>query len=282
MAKLINYRRPFFLYAMQSKAIRRTNFGTLGREIKNKLNSDNDAKVIIQGANSQTGIGKTTLAILLCRFIDPEWDAESKAFIDVQEYLNAHLDYPKGSALLLDEIEAGADSRRSTSTENVNLSQGWAKLRSRNIATVCTLPSISMLDKRMMELADYWVLVRKRGVAQPYRIEVNDFAPHRAPSRQAFDGEEHIRFADLPDDDPDKRYLDSIKDDHIRGDSLASIPVPEHEKKLKQAKQESRKEMRNEMMRDMYSKLDVSYADISNLETVDMTKQGVGVIIRDE
>ena len=264
------------------QAVSRSNFGTLGREIRNKLDNDNDAKVIIQGQNSQTGIGKTTLAILLCRFIDETengWSAEEKSFIDVREYLNACLDKPKGSALLLDEIEAGADSRRATSRENVDLSQGWAKLRARNMAHICTLPSISMLDKRMLELADYWILVKKRGIAQPYRINVNDFAPHRAPSRMPFDGDEHIRFSDIPASDPDKEYLDEIKDEHVRGSGTRNIPYPEHKKKLEAAKESTEKEVRDKIIRDLYRSTDLTQKEIGKLDTVDMTDAGVNKIV---
>lgn len=265
-----------------AQAVKRTNFGTLGRDAKRKLESDNDIKIIIQGANSQTGIGKTTLAILLCRYIDPEWNAEEKAFVDVQEYLNAHLDYPKGSALLLDEIEAGADKRRANSQENVDLSQGWATLRARNVATVATLPSISMLDSRMLELADYWILVKRRGVAQPFKINVNDFAPSRTPQRKPLPGDEHIRFPDLPSDDPDKEYLDAIKDEMVRDSGMRSVPLPEHKQKLEKAKEKARRAKRNEVIRDLHASADMTYANIGDLNCIDLTKQAVGNIARND
>ena len=263
-----------------SSSVLRTDFGTMGREAKKKLRTDNDIKIIIQGQNSQTGIGKTTLAIQLCRYIDPEWNAEEKAFIDIHEYLNAHLDYPKGSALLLDEIEHGADSRRAMSSQNVDLSQGWAKLRARNIATVATLPSISMLDKRMLELADYWVLVKSRGVAQPFRINVNDFRPSRLPSRKPLPGDEHIQFRDLSDDDEDKEYLDKLKDEAIRETgSMETIKQAEHKKKVEKAVEKAKKETRDEMIRELYRQTDLTQREIGKLEAVDMTDAGVNKIV---
>lgn len=254
----------------------------LGRRARKKLNNDNDIKIIIQGKNSQTGIGKTTLAIQLCRYIDPDWDAERKAFVDVKQYINAHLDYDKGSALLLDEIEAGADSRRAMSSDNVELSQAWATLRARNIATVCTLPSISMLDNRMLELADYWILVKKRGLAQPFEINVNDFAPNRTPQRAPLPGDEHISFRDLPADDPDKEYLDSIKDEMLRNDTTGYISQEEHEAELSTAREEAVREFRDSVIVDTYSTLDgVTYRDIADIEALDISYQRVGEIIND-
>lgn len=263
------------------QAHKRASFGTMLRDARDRLSNDNDVKIIIQGANSQTGIGKTTLAIELCREIDQNgWSAERKAFIDVQEYLNSYLDYPKGSALLLDEIGAGADSRRATSTENVNLSQGWQLLRSKNIATVATLPSTSMLDNRMLELADYWVLVRSRGIAQPFEINVNDF--NGKVSRDELPGREHIKFPDLPDNDDDKQYLDDIKDNKVRDGGMESIPKAEHRKKVEDAKEQAAKDKRDELIRSLYQHTELSYANIGDLPAIDLTKQTVGQIVRGE
>ena len=261
------------------KAHKEANWGTIGRVAKEKLQSDNDIKIIIQGANSQTGVGKTTLAIELCRWIDHnEWNADEKAFIEPQTYLNSYLEYPEGSALLLDEIGAGADSRRATSTDNVELSQGWQMLRSRNIATIATLPSTNMLDNRMLELADYWILVKKRGIAQPYEIRVNDFNGKIA--RKPLPGDEHISFPDLPDSDRDKKYLDNIKDNKVKTGGVKSIPYPEHQEKIENAEQDARQSKRNEIIRDLYQQTDMSYSAIGDLPSIDLTKQTVGQIVR--
>lgn len=265
------------------KAHKKANFGTLGRIARKKLNNDNDIKIIIQGKNSQTGIGKTTLAIELCRYIDKTddgWNADGKAFIDVNKYLNSYLDYPKGSAFLLDEIGAGADSRRSNSKENVELSQGWQLLRSRNIATIATLPSTSMLDKRLLELADYWILVKSRGIAQPYEIRVNDF--NGSVARKPLPGDEHIRFPDLPDYDSDKKYLDSIKDDKVRGEGMKTVRMDEHKKKLNKIRKTTRKETRDKIIRSLYASSDLSYAQIGEIGEIDLTKQAIGAIVREE
>jgi len=266
-----------------NKAHKIASFGTLGRKAKQKLRTDNDIKIIIQGANSQTGIGKTTLAIELCRFIDETdhgWNAERKSFIDIQQYLNSYLEYTPGSALLLDEIGAGADSRRSNSKENVKLSHGWQLLRSRNIATVATLPSTSMLDKRMLQLADYWILVKSRGLAQPYKINVNDFTG--VVSRDSLPGEEHIRFPDLRDGDTDKQYLDQIKDDKVKGDEMASIPMPEHREAISNAKDETSKETRDEIITDLYNHTELTYKEIGAIPSIDLRKARVGEIVRGE
>lgn len=262
-------------------------FGTMGRRIVRKLKNDNDAKVLVVGKNSETGIGKTTFAIELCRYLDQtdeDWSAEEKAYIDIPEYIAAHMEKRKGSCLMLDEIEAGADSRRATSHDNVNLSQAWATMRAQNIATVATLPSVSMLDNRLLELADYWVLVKKRGLAQPYEVSVNDFngKVQRKPLSPDKNGNgEHIQFPDLPANDADKNYLDSIKDDTVweLAESSEKLTVAEHKKKLNQEAEDAKREKRNEIIRDFYENTDFSTTDLSNFDSIGLSQSQVSEVI---
>jgi hypothetical protein len=270
--------------------MRESGFGTMGKDIRRKLRNDNDGKILVVGKNSETGIGKTTFAIQLCRFLDStsdDWRAEEKAHIDIDEYIEAHMTRNKGSCLLLDEIEAGADSRRAMSNQNVHLSQAWATMRAQNIATVATLPSVSMLDNRMLELADYWVLVKQRGLAQPYKVVVNDFngrvqrkAINPTKKGQPETGE-HIQFTDLPGDDPDKKYLDSIKDDTVWDltNDAKKLSASEHKKKKKKAVEDARREKRNEMIRDFYENTDLSTTDLSEFESVGVSQSQVSEIV---
>jgi len=179
--------------------------------------------------------------------------------------------------LLLDEIEAGADSRRFMSQENVDLSQAWATMRARNICTIATLPSISMLDNRMIELADYWILVKRRGLAQPYHVKVNDF--NGKVRREPFPNDQHITFSDLPDSDADKEYLDSIKDDMLQMDESGYIKVQEHKKELEKRVEEAKKEMRDGMVEELYEKTSASQREISELSFVDVSQPRVNQML---
>lgn len=253
-------------------------FGSLEKAVRGALTNDNDAKIIIQGADSQTGIGKTTLAIKLARQIDSDWSAEEKAFIDIRKYINAHLNKPEGSALLLDEIEKGADSRRFMSQENVDLSQAWATLRARNIAVIATLPSVSMLDNRMLELADYWILVKRRGLAQPYKVSVNDFTGK--VSRNPFPGDEHLTFGDLPAGDVDKEYLDTLKDEMLMSDETGYISKEKHKAELEKREEEVRKEIRNEFLASLNHETELSQRDIADLDAVDVHQSTISQILK--
>jgi hypothetical protein len=60
------------------------------------------------------------------------------------------------------------------SNQNVKLSHLWATMRFREIYSIITLPSASMLDKRLKELADLKIVVHNRGTAVAYKTKIDD------------------------------------------------------------------------------------------------------------
>lgn len=210
--QVTNFRVPNFQYSV------------LGMFILYRLINNRDCKIIITSSGSTTGTGKTTLAILLCRFIryaandifnmNKSWSAKEYASVDLNEYFHSYDTADKGDALLPDEIEFGADRRRSMSNENLHLSQAWQILRYKNVVSVATLPSTSVLDRRMLELGDIWINVVMRGRANTYYLTVDDFTGEIIRKRLKFSGfRESILWQDLPDGDRDFQYLKSQKED---------------------------------------------------------------------
>lgn len=206
-----NFRVPNFQYA------------TLGRLILYRLVNNRDMKIVITSRGSTTGTGKTTLAIHLCRWVracanelferEGDWSAEEYSQIDIEDYLQAYRDSKPGDALLLDEVEFSADRRRHMTHENVRLSHAWSILRYRNVVSVATLPTASMIDKRMMELADVWINVMMRGRANTYYLTVDDFSWDLVRKRLKQAGyKESLIWPDLPDGDPDFEYLAETKE----------------------------------------------------------------------
>lgn len=256
-------------------------FGTLGHEVKRDVyERDLDAKIIITSHNSRPGLSKTTLSIKMARDFDSHgWSAEQKGFMDAHQYHNAYESEEPGSVLLFDEIEGEADSRRAMSNKNVELSQAWAQNRYRNMITICTLPSVSMLDNRMLELSDYWINVIDRGVAHPYRILVNDFTGKVI--RQRIDEDGVIRYTDLPDGDEDYEYLKAEK--HSRRTSVNDryIDEAEHEETVEKAEESARMESRNEWLKCLAQETDLSTYNIADLDPVEISRQRVQQIISD-
>lgn len=169
------------------------------KDMNHKIEQGKDIQIVIVGRNAERGLGKTTLAILLCKILDRHgWD-HSKGTVNFDEYKELYHDLPERSAILLDEMELMADSRRALSKENVQLSQVWSMFRYRQMITIGTIPSADQLDKRMKKLSSGRITVVERGLAFPYKYRVDDFSGIVTPLRyrNKYGMKEQIRFFDL-------------------------------------------------------------------------------------
>lgn len=150
-------------------------------EYANRLVSGRDMHVVIT-ASSETGVGKTTLAVTLALLWDQNgWNAEKAAVADAAEYTNKYDEVAPGSVLILDEAEIAADARRGTTKGNVEVSQAFAGKRYRQVFGMLTAPSKSWIDQRLgSDAADYWIQAqetdrgRPKGEAVVYRLKSNE------------------------------------------------------------------------------------------------------------
>lgn len=160
-------------------------YTTFGKFIIYRLLNDRDVKILITGKGKTTGTGKTTLGILIARWInhvrndlfnmDQNWHSSEYSFMDVWEYLQKYKESLPGDPLLTDELEYMADRRRHMSNENVKFSQAWSILRYKNVVTIGTAPGLSDLEKRVIETADIWINVVHTGRANTYYLTFDDF-----------------------------------------------------------------------------------------------------------
>jgi hypothetical protein len=250
----------------------------LGYEVQNAIEKDLDAKILITSHNSKPGLSKTTLALQMARQWDPHgWNADDKAFMDVFEYRDAYLNEEPGSVLLFDEIEDAADNRRGNSKENVELSQAWAQLRYRNMVTICTLPTVTMLDKRMIEMSDYWINVIWRGVAHPYNIYVNDFDGSISRVRMGPENNAVLKYPDVPDGDEDYETLTQMKRQNVEIDRRY-IKQDEHDSIVEREREKAQTAKRDEIIQSLAEQTDLRHADIGSLDGVDVSRQRIGQI----
>jgi alkylhydroperoxidase/carboxymuconolactone decarboxylase family protein YurZ len=150
-------------------------------EYANRLVANRDMHVIVTAA-SETGVGKTTLAVVLALLWDQHgWTADKAAVASAEEYIHLYDQVEPGSVLLLDEAEIAADNRRGTTTSSVELSQAFAGKRYRQVFGIMTAPTKSWVDKRMgADAADYWIQAqetdrgRAKGEAIVYRLKSNE------------------------------------------------------------------------------------------------------------
>lgn len=149
----------------------------LFHEYLTRLAIGRDMHVIVTAA-SETGVGKTTLAVALALLWDQHgWTADKAAVASAPEYSHKYDEVPPGSVLILDEAEKAVDNRRGTSKGNVELSQAFAAKRYRQVFGIMTAPAKGWVDDRLgSDAADYWVQAletdegRAKGEARVYRL----------------------------------------------------------------------------------------------------------------
>lgn len=227
----------------------------LARLLLYRINNDMEAQILITGKSATRGLGKTQLAICLAKWLHrcvicescgfvwpytdpicprceeedpgwramPTWSYEDNAFLRVNRYIDACLSTSR-EVMLFDEIEYAADSRRAMTHENVDLSQALMTLRWKSNIMIATLPTASVLDGRIEQLADVWVNIVRRGDANAYHLWTNDFPPYqRSRIRMTLENGwvETIHW-DPIDDDPDYQKLTADKERLVRssGDEL--------------------------------------------------------------
>jgi len=207
-------------------------YSNLGMIILYRMIRNRDVKIIITSKGNTTGLGKTTLAMILARTIErlnmdlfgvdvqnpnayPGWEAEEQAFIKAWDYIEAYKDVDRsGKVFLFDEIEIDMDNRRSMSTRQLVMSQAWQKLRYKNVVTIATAPGIHQLDKRVPENTDIWINVMGQGRAFIYYLTMfSDWDGQLQPKRLKKAGlKESLTWLPPDSDDPDMAYLNELKE----------------------------------------------------------------------
>lgn len=155
-----------------------------------------DLKIIITADDSETGVGKTTLAGWLAlnwqyMFSGEKWSAEDYATLNPQDYFQMVTDVPPGTVTIIDDAEE-LDARRSMQNMNVKFSWWWMIMRLKQVITILTLPSPAAIDSRLEELADVWINVQRRGTGLAHDIGVQSYGTRDVTTKK-------VHLVDFPD-----------------------------------------------------------------------------------
>lgn len=220
--------------------------------------------VVVTARDSETGTGKTTLAVEMAHEWDEHgWSAE-KGTLDPKEYQEMYDEVEPGAVLILDEAEQAADNRRSMSDQNLTLSHLWATMRFKQVSSIITLPTVTMLDKRLKELADYRIHVVRRGLAKVYKVKVEDTGEHQLFEKNTG----WVRWG-ARDDDPEYRRLSEKKAERMRGYEVGGSDEEEVDVEA------VRRERRNELIRSMNEEM--THKEIG--EIVGLSRSAVSQIV---
>lgn len=254
-------------------AFRRSQFFA---EFLNRLVTGRDMNIIITAA-SETGVGKTTLAVALALLMDQYgWTHDKACVANPVKYDRLYDQSAPGSVLILDEAEKAMDARRGMKKESVQLTQSFATKRYRQVFSILTAPSKSWVDKRLGgDAADYWIqceqtpLGRIAGEADVYRIKENEHA-----NKEYTEKTERIAWPSL-DRDPEFQLLDKRKQEILEtdDDSQTYYHRDEVEDMVAQREKDARKEYRKEIIASLNDQPDITQQTIA--EAFDMSRSWV-------
>jgi len=223
-------------------------------EYLNRLVTGRDMNIIVTAA-SETGVGKTTLAVALATLMDQHgWTHDKASVADPIEYDRKYDQCQPGEVLVLDEAEKAMDSRRGMTKESVNLTQSFATKRYKQVFSILTAPSKSWVDKRLGgDAADYWIqalqtdLGRIKGEAKVYRLKENEHYQQDYTERT-----EYLHWPNF-DGHPEFEKLDERKVELLETDDESQTYL--HKDEVDDLLERREKEIRKEVQKEIITKL---------------------------
>ncbi|MGC2359237.1 MAG: hypothetical protein WA691_02895, partial [Thermoplasmata archaeon] len=124
--------------------------------------------IVIDGR--ETGVGKSTLAVHICRRLDSSFGLD-KITYSAQETLDLYATAAPGSMVDWDESVLGLLTRKGSRDEELTgIISALSIVRKNEIGTVLTVPKIRMLDTLVYNgLAPIWLFVEARGRVRVHR-----------------------------------------------------------------------------------------------------------------
>jgi len=230
----------------------------LGKLYRKRVAQNRDLTVIVSDWNLERGSGKTTLALRLAQAADrtDEGITPEKATISAEALSEAYTSKPEGSALLLDEAEAGISNRRAMSGVNEAMRKIVGMGRVEQKYLFLTTPGVHQIDSDIRAMADIWVLVREVGRAQMYRVRFNPFE-----GRALTDNWGVLRWPDArpAGTEPTYQELTRAKRAALRGEgdeSAGYVEAGEAAQTAEKAAKTAERQKRDELLRTIYEQND--------------------------
>ena len=233
---------------------------------RKRVANNQDLAVIISDHQNRRGTGKTTLSLKLAEKLDRTGEGltTDKVAISPEELTEAYMKEPKGSALVLDEAEAGLSKYEAASAVNRAMRELVSMGRIREKYLVLNLPASSELDRDLKALCDFWFLVKQKGIAQGHHLNWNPYKEEpRTPKTEEWRWSkiEEPELKDVYD------HLTEEKLAHLRGErdgSSQRIPAQEVGKMIEEAEKEASTETRNELLQSFYDDLDLTQKELAD------------------
>jgi hypothetical protein len=247
---------------------------------RKRVANNQDLAVLVSDHQNRRGTGKTILSLKLAALMDRTDDGltKEKVAIDPDELTEAYIELPKGSALVLDEAEAGLSKYEAASAVNRAMRELVSMGRIREKYLVLNLPASSELDRDLKALCDFWFMITAKGRAIGHHLRWNPYSEEpRTPKTEPWE------WSDIDTDDPVREVYDYLTEEkmaHLRGErdgSSQRIPASEVGEMIENAKEEASTETRNQLLRTFYDELDLTQSELA--EGVDLSRSRVADIL---
>jgi len=262
-----------------SEDVSRSFSGPFFRGVGKRKQQDRDAKILVTAKDAQTGVGKSNLCDFLAYVLDTtdEGFVPHKITIEPEEFFSAYGRLEPGSALVMEEGEQ-LDPRRSMSKKNVEASHSWQMERVREVVALINLPSPKFIDKRMEELADFWVNVLRRGRARIYEKKIHDTEGHVYYQT--------LQDIEWPNMDGSETFgeMGALKEQMIDGEIGDGnwVPPDEHQEALERAEEKAARKRRDELLADAYHQSELTARDIAAWGSVEVSFSRVAQIANEQ
>jgi hypothetical protein len=232
-----------------------------------RVANNQDLAVLVSDHQNRRGTGKTILSLKLAALMDrtEEGITPEKVAIDPGELTEAYVQLPKGSALVLDEAEAGLSKYEAGSGVNKAMRELVSMGRIREKYLVLNLPASSELDRDLKALCDFWFMIQTKGRATGHHLRWNPYSEQpRTPKTETWE------WSDIDSDDPVREVYNHLTEEklaHLRGErdgSSQRIPASDVQEMIEKAKEEASTDTRNELVTQLYNDLDVTQQAMAN------------------
>lgn len=240
-----------------------------GKSYGRRVDKHQDLVILVSDWHNRRGTGKTVLSLKIAAAMDRTDDGltADKCSLTPEELSEAYIDQPPGSALVLDEAEAGLSKYAQGSAANRAVRRLVSMGRIEEKYVVLNLPASAELDTDLKALCDIWALVKNRGTALVYSLGYNPFGGHPIPKRR-----QRLRWTDLGDGPLRDVYdeLTAEKRARLRGEGDGGegyIPRSEASEMAQRAEEAGATERRDELITEMYES-GWTQKDIASLDSM--------------
>jgi hypothetical protein len=238
------------------------------------LREQRDIIMIVDDYYARRGTGKTVASMQLADGMDQTdqgltW---AKTSIEPEQIRNAYASQPRRAGLVLDEGEVGASNRAAMSKTNQALREIMSMGRVEQKYLVVNAPAKGFLDKDILKLADVWITMVRKGLGLVHFLEWEPYSERLlTPSKQ------WLEFEDIPSGTDLRAVYNRLtreKQKRIDGDDGQEfVPKDEHKEALEKARDQARRDQRNEIVQGLFSHPEIQETKVSQR----MVGEAIGV-----